>query len=183
MLKPKVTLLTTVTNNTAADLCGVPANGSRVVFCSPSWVLIPGVVTALSQGQLQARDIQGNLLSNPLAAGAAMDLMTEVQNYQGMRGFPDFPSYAMTVELHWNLSAVNALMDTIGADILTTDLAALGTTKEAVLGILAPAIPLVTLGMFLEAAAFLGTLTPSVFLTTGRLELYSKMLQAANAIQ
>jgi len=183
MLKPKTTLLTTVTNTTAADLCGVPANGSRVVFCSPSWVLIPGVVNALSAGQLQAWDIQGNLLTPPLAAGAAMELMTEAQNYQGMKGFPDFPSYAMTVALHWNLSAVNVITDTIGADILTTDLDALGTTKEAVLAVLDPAIRLVMVGMFLESAAFLRTLTPSAFLTAARLELYSKMLEAANAIQ
>jgi len=183
MLKPKVTLLTTVTNNTAADLCGVPANGSRVVFCSPSWVLLPGVVNALSSGQLQARDIQGNLLTNPLAAGTAMDLMGEAQTYQGMKGFPDFASYALSVGLHWNLSAVHALVDAIGADILAADLEALGTTKEDVLQILEPAIRPVFVGMFLEAAAFLGTLTPSVFLTATRLELYSKMLEAANAIQ
>jgi len=183
MLKPKVTLLTTVKNTTNASLCGVPANGERVVFCSPSWVLLSGVVNALSSGQLQAWDIQGNLLTPPLAAGAAMELVTEAQSFQSMKGFPAFPSYAMTVGLHWNLSAVNAMMDTIGADILTTDLAALGTTKEAVLGIIDPAIRLVSLGMFLESAAFLRTLTPSAFLTATRLELYSKMLEAANAIQ
>lgn len=182
MLKPKVTLLTTVTNTTSATLCGVPAGGSRVVFCSPSWVLTPGVVNALSSGDLEARDIQGNLLTYPLAAGTAMELMTEAQNYQSMRGFPGFLSYAMTVELHWNLSAVNVIMDAIGADILTTDLASLGTTKEAVLEILDPAVRLASLGMFLEAAALLQALTPSVFLTEQRLNLYSQMLESANAI-
>jgi len=185
MLKPKITLLVTATNVTQDEVCGIPAGESRIVFADVVWFLenSSNVISAFGQGLLEARDIAGNLLTAPLAGGVAIDMATEAQGYYSMKGFPTFPSYAKTVELHWNLSAIHTVVDTIGADILSTDLAALGTTKAAILADLEPAIELVELGMFTEGAAAARAITPTAFLTSSRLEVYASMLESANAIR
>lgn len=184
MLKPKTTLLTTIRNTTAAELLGVPSGASKVIFANLEWVYLYRytLATHLSQGHFEATDIRGNVLTAPLAAGAAGELVTEVSNYYTMMGFPSFPHYDKVVRLHWNLSAVHVIMDTIGADILVEDLAALGLTKESIIQSLQPALELMELGMFLEAAAAVRGVTPDAFLTSARLEMYATILESANAL-
>lgn len=185
MLKPKITLLTTVENTTTVEVCGVGVGETRVVFADPIWARENRNVLAnrLFDGSLLARDIEGNQLTASLAGGVALDLLTEVDQFYSMLGFPAFPSYDLTVRLHWNLSAVHTVMDAIGADILVTDLAALGLTKEQVLAALQTPIQLVSLGMFKEAAAATRLVTPDAFLTAARLELYADILESSNAIR
>lgn len=184
MLKPKSTLLCKLHNTTTNEVCGIPAGGSRVIFCTPTWLAAnwSSFPTAVNAGELVASDIAGNELTPALAVGAALELMSEGQSFQTMKGFPTFPSYAATVSLHWNLSAVHVLMDAIGADMLTTDLEALGVTKAGTIAKLSDAYELVELGQFAEAAVAVRAITPDAFLTSARLELYASMLESANAI-
>lgn len=184
MLKPKSTLLCKLHNTTTGEVCGIPAGATRVVFCSPTWLAAnwANFPSAVNAGELVASDTQGNELTPALAVGTALEVMSEGQSYQTMKGYPTFPSYAATVALHWNLSAVHVLMDAIGADILTTDLASLGVTKADTIAKLEPAYELVELGQFMEAAVAVRAITPDAFLTAARLELYASMLESANAI-
>lgn len=185
MLKPKITLLTKVRNTTADATCGVEAGASRVVFANPIWARENRSVLAnrLFDGSLEATDIQGNVLTASLAGGVALDLLTEVDQFYSMLGFPAFSSYDLTVRLHWNLSAVHTVMDAIGADILVTDLAALGMVKEQVFAALQTPIQLMSLGMFKEAAAATRLISTDAFLTATRLALYADILESANAIR
>lgn len=184
MLKPKTTLLTTIRNTTAQELLGIPAGASKVIFANLEWVYAHRYIlaTELSQGHFEATDIRGNILTPPLAGGAAGELVTEVSNYYTMLGFPTFPHYDKAVRLHWNLSAVHSVMDAIGADILVEDLEALGLTKEDAIQKLQPGLESMSLGMFLEAAALVRAITPDAFLTSARLELYATILESANAL-
>jgi len=184
MLKPKVTLLTTIRNLTSAELLGIPSGASKVIFANLEWVYAHRytLATELSQGHFEATDIRGNILTPPLANGVACELVTEVSNYYNMMGFPAFPHYDKAVRLHWNLSAVHSVMDAIGADILVEDLAALNLTKEEIIQKLQPALDSMDLGMFLEAAALVRAITPDAFLTSTRLEMYATILESANAL-
>lgn len=184
MLKPKITLLTTAKNTTTAEVCGIPAGVTKVIFANPTWTFAHRntLASRFFDGSLEARDIEGNALTASLAGGVALDLVNEVDTFHSTLGFPAFPSYDLTVRLHWNLSAVHTVMDAIGADILVTDLTALGMVKEQVLSALQTPLQLVTLGMFIEAAAAVRLVTPDAFLTTARLELYASILESANAI-
>lgn len=184
MLKPKITLLTSVKNTTSLEVCGIAAGASKVVFANPVWAHAHRNILAnkLFDGSLEAKDIVGNVLTASLAGGTALDLLTEVDTFYSMLGFPSFASYDLTVRLHWNLSVVHTVMDAIGADILVTDLSAIGKTKEEILTSLQMPIQLVSLGMFLEAAAAVRLVPVDTFLTSARLELYALILESANAI-
>ena len=184
MLKPKTTLLTAIRNTTAQELLGIPAGASKVIFANLEWVYAYRyfLATELSQGHFEATDIRGNILTPPLAGGAAGELVAEVSNYYTMLGFPTFPHYDKAVRLHWNLSAVHSVMDVIGADILVEGLEALELTKEDVIQKLQPGLDYMRLGMFLEAAALVRAITPDAFLTSARLELYATILESANAL-
>jgi hypothetical protein len=184
MLKPKITLLTRVKNTTSGPVCGIPAAGSRVIFADPIWCYDyrDTLASKLFDGSLEAHDIAGNMLTPSLAGGAALDLLADIDVFRSMLGFPAFPSYDLTVRLHWNLSAVHTIMDAIGADILSTDLAALGMVKEQILTALQKPIQLMSLGMFVEAAAATRLVPTDAFLTVARLELYASILESANAI-
>lgn len=179
-----------LTNTTAAEIFGIPANGTKIVLANPSHMISHGINSglfeAIEASTVTVQDIRGNTVSSNRASGYFNYLESLVQQWKNdLSDAENYISaaYGKAIRLHWNLSAQHALMDAIGEDVLSTDFTNLGVTRTATIEKMEPVYSLVMQGMFAEAAALAATLATDGFFTTAKISQYQAVIAGADAFE
>lgn len=184
-MKRTLGALVSVKNTGTEELCGVAAGSSRVVFMDYQWFLenASTIPNLLFGGTFEAYDIgEAQLIPSSAAGGLVLQIISEAQNIHN-----DYLQ-AMTVNARnevlvgWNLDVAPILVAAVRSEMLSTGLTAPGLSPLTVLQKLASPFQALSVGMFAEAAALLGQITPDAFLTTERIALYQAMTLTANAL-
>ena len=134
-------------------------------------------------------NIDFTTLRNQLESGTkkGYDLYgTQLSSYDAVKTLNEMSNHSigktMSESVRANIALSADLISIVRHDVLSVSLTSLGLTAVGLMAKLSNAIMAIQVGMFVEAAQILLSLTPDAFLTTPRLTLYASLLTSSDAL-
>jgi len=152
----------------------IPENGLEI-FCNPYFHknYRSLIFDAFINGDIEGYDTIYEKLSFIDSINAFLNIADEAEKY-------DFTNRSSQVL--WNVNLSPYFISIVRGEILSNDLAELGTSGPQLLQKFGPIINCLIVGMFLEASYFAMITEPDNFLTISRLQKYASFFTTSDAI-
>lgn len=187
MLNLKETLAYKLVNTTGNELCGIPANDSKVILFNSTYfnsIELGVLINAISSEEMLVFDHNNIQIQSNYATTIIGDLYMEATKLADeIRAASLISSnYANTVKVSWNISHANRIISLVRSDMISYGLTPYGVNPLQMASKLSPLVALIQIGMYVESVMLMSTIELDGFLTAERVQTYASMLLSANAI-